>query len=49
MYLGSIYAIREWEGLPKVAATKTGPNNASRVVWAIGKFVFFLPCFLITN
>ena len=28
--------------------TKTGPNNASGVVWAIGKF-FFLSSFINTN
>jgi hypothetical protein len=34
MYLGSIYVIREWEGLGKPAVAKMGPNDARRVVWA---------------
>ena len=32
------------------AATKTGPNNASAVVWAIGEFFFsFIVVFLDAN
>ena len=28
---------------------KTGPNDTSGIVWAIGNFVFFLSCFIYSN
>ena len=31
------------------AATKTGPNNASAIVWAIGEFLFIYSSFLDAN
>jgi hypothetical protein len=39
--------MRQEEG-GKAATTKTGPNDASGVVWAISKSIFF-SCFIITN
>ena len=29
--------------------TKTGPNNARHVVWAVSKFIYFLSCLIYTN
>jgi hypothetical protein len=43
--LGTIYL---WEGLGKAATTKTGPNDAFDVVWAIRKFFFPFFCILLS-
>jgi hypothetical protein len=37
-FLGSIYVPKARGGLGWAGMTKTGPNDASRVVWAIGIF-----------
>jgi hypothetical protein len=44
--LGTIY-LRE--GLGKAAMTKTGPNDAFGVVWAIRKLFFLCCCYLLSN
>jgi hypothetical protein len=50
MYLDSIYIIHAWEVLRKAAATKTGPNDAKRVVWAIvSLFLYLFRVFLLLN
>ena len=41
VYLGSICIIKGQEGLGWAAIGKTGPNDASCVVWAIGKSTFY--------
>ena len=41
VYLGLIRVINRWRGLGWPAMRKTGPNDAKRVVWAIGKSFFF--------
>jgi hypothetical protein len=47
-FLGSIYVLKARGGLRWVAMTTRGPNDARRVVWAIGRFVsFFLFVFSI--
>ena len=39
-----------WGGVGKAATTRTGPNDARRVVWAIAKLIFsFLSYILSTN
>ena len=42
VYLGSICIIKGQEGLGWAAIGKTGPNDASCIVWAIGKYFLFL-------
>jgi hypothetical protein len=43
VYLGSIHVVNERGGLCWAAIGKTGPNDARRVVWAIGMsfFIYF--------
>ena len=31
--------------IERAGMTKTGPNDAKRVVWALGEVFFFFPCF----
>jgi hypothetical protein len=44
LFLGSIYVLQARGGFGWAAGTKTGPNDARRVVWTLGIFffVFFL-------
>jgi len=43
--IGSIDVLKGPRGLRWVAMTKTGPNDASGVVWVIGSFFsFFFRC-----
>ena len=52
VYLGSIHAIKEQGGLGKpamrkTAMRKTGPNDASCIVWATGMSFFYFLCVLL--
>ena len=48
--LGSRYVLKAPKELQWAAATITGPNNASGVVWALGMCFFcFSSCFLFTS
>jgi hypothetical protein len=57
LFLGSSYDVkahggrrrRRLEATRMATTTKTSPNDASCVVWAISMFIFFLPCFVYTN
>ena len=49
LYIGSIYAIHVSEATWKPAVTKTGPNDAGRVVWAKSEFFIFYFNFFCTN
>src|ERR1700678_2750680 len=40
-YLGCIYFLQAQEGFGWTAITKTGPNDARHVVWALDTFFFF--------
>ena len=33
--IGTFYVLNGWSSLGKAATTKTGPNNARHVIWAI--------------
>ena len=49
-YLGFINVLKGRGGLGWAATTKTGPNDARRVVWALGMSLFLLCIFyLLTN
>src|SRR5271168_1673467 len=50
-YLGCIYVLQAREGFRWTVITKTGPNNARRVVWALGMFLFlfFRVLYILTN
>lgn len=37
---GTINILKIWDNLGKVATTKSGPNDTSCDVWAIGKYLF---------
>ena len=41
--------LKGWNGLWKPATTRTGPNDASGVVWALGDFLYFTFFFFNTN
>ena len=41
--IGSIYGIHERRRAGTTRTTRTGPNDASRVVWALGELFFFFP------
>src|SRR6202522_2450322 len=50
VYIGSIYILQGWGRLCWLAVTKTGPNDASGIVWAIcNNTWFFLVFFFDTN
>ena len=49
MYIGTIYVLKRQEGLGWAVTTRTGPNDAGCVVWALSKFFSFLHVFLILN
>src|ERR1700678_344871 len=49
LYIGSIDVLKGPGGLRWVVVTKTGPNDASGVVWAICKNVWFFFFFFDTN
>ena len=46
MLIGFVYDVHERERLGGLGKTKTGPNNVSCVVWALGEF-FFLFSFVL--
>ena len=41
LFMATIGTIMARRGQWKAMATITGPNDARRVVWALGKFFFF--------
>src|SRR5271168_3983136 len=43
-YLGCIYVLQAREGFGWTAMTKTGPNNARHVVWALGIYLNLCKC-----
>src|SRR5271155_430192 len=52
--LGCIYVLQAWEWFGSTAITKTGPNDARHVVWALGTmffiFIFFRAIlYILTN
>ena len=49
MFMATIGTIMARRGQWKAAATITGPNDASCVVWALGKFFFFFSFVYITT
>ena len=49
IYLAFIYVSKEREGLRWAATTKMGPNDARRVVWAIGMYSFLEIIFFISQ
>ena len=46
MYLGYIATNKGWKGLLKSRMARTGPNDSTRIVWAIGDFSFSLFVFI---
>src|ERR1700678_156652 len=48
-YLGCIYFLQAQEGFGWTAITKTGPNDARHVVWALDTFFFFCVLYILTN
>jgi hypothetical protein len=46
-YIGTMDVLKARRGYWKAPAKKTGPNDASRVVWAIGESFFILFAFFL--
>ena len=42
MFIGIVNIINLWRGYGEVTTRKTGPNDTSRVVWAISKCFHFI-------
>ena len=49
VYIGFLYVLYEPERLHWVAVRKTGPNNASGIIWALGFFLFNFSHFFQTD
>jgi hypothetical protein len=49
MYIDSIDVIKVQRGQWKTTTKKTGPNDASRVVWAISECFFSFVFFFVLN
>jgi hypothetical protein len=51
LYLGSIYGLNLRGGLGRAVMTETGPNDAGRVIWALGTSFFssFMFLSILTN
>ena len=45
-HIGGIDIIKVRRGSTKAASTIAGPNDATRVVWAISEFFFYYLCVL---
>src|ERR1700678_2339922 len=47
--LGCIYVLQAREGFGSTAITKTGPNDARHIVWALGAMFLILFFYILTN
>jgi len=49
LYSGPIYVIKAWGEFGWMGMRKTGPNDASGVIWALGIFSLFFVIFVKSN